>query len=243
MSTTTVVSSLYMGVNKYRSVDDYIMYGRKLLQQNVNKIIYIERDLYDMYYAEEKWGANTTFRYITDADLFLKAYDAYVTKFDVITDNPEKDTKEYMYLMCNKTEWMRRAIAEDPYSSENFVWLDFGIYHMIRNEDVFNETIYKISCKSYDKIRIASGEKSGGESNRLVNWFFLGSIFGGDKTTLLLFCDMMKKKCIEIVKYENRIYWEVNIWYLIYLEFPDWFSNYESNHDVSILINYYKSEE
>ena len=236
--TATVVSSLYMGVNNYRSVDDYIKYGRKLLQQSVNKIIYIERNVYDMYYAEEIWDANTTFRYITDADLFLKEYDDYVTKFDVITDHPEKDTKEYMYLMCNKTEWMRRAIAEDPYSSENFVWLDFGIYHMIRNEDVFNESIYKISCKSYDKIRIAGGEKSDGESSRLVNWFFLGSIFGGDKSTLLLFCNMMKDLCIEIVQDENRIYWEVNVWYLIYRDFPEWFSIYRANHDETILSKY-----
>jgi hypothetical protein len=39
--TASVVTSLYMGVNNYRSVDDYIKYGRKLLQQSVNKIIYI----------------------------------------------------------------------------------------------------------------------------------------------------------------------------------------------------------
>jgi len=126
-------------------------------------------------------GANTTFRYITHANLFLKEYDDYVTKFDIITDHPDKVTKEYMYLMSNKTEWMRRAVEEDPYGSENFVWLDFGIYHMIRNKHVFNDSIYKISCKNYDKNRIPGREKSGDESNRCVNCFFLGSIFGGDK--------------------------------------------------------------
>ena len=40
-----------MGVNKYRSIEDYIRYGRKLLGQSANKIIYIEREVYDMYYG------------------------------------------------------------------------------------------------------------------------------------------------------------------------------------------------
>lgn len=63
-------------------------------------------------------------------------------------------------------------------------------------------------------------------------------IFGDDKSTLLLFCNMMKELCIEIVQNENRIYWEVNVWYLIYRDFPEWFSIYNSNHDESILSKY-----
>jgi hypothetical protein len=49
---------------------------------------------------------------------------------------------------------------------------------------------------------------------------------------------MMKELCIEIVQNENRIYWEVNVWYLIYRDFPEWFSIYRSNHDESILSKY-----
>ena len=235
---TTLVSSLYMGVNKYRSIEDYIMYGRKLLRQNVNKIIYIEREIYDMYYACETWDKNTTFRYISETDVYLKAYDEYVTKFKVITTNPDKDTKEYMYLMCNKTEWMRRAIEEDIYGSENFVWLDFGVYHMIRNDEVFNECIAKLCNKKYNMVRIAGGNKTGKDDNRYVNWFFLGTIFGGDKKMLLLFCDKMKEKCIEIVKSENKIYWEINVWYEIWVKSPELFSIYPANHDVSLLFCY-----
>ena len=235
---TTVVTSLYMGVNKYRSIEDYINYGRKLLSQQVNKIIYIEREVYDMYYADDTWEANTTFRYITAADVYLNAYDEYVTEFDIITNLPEKDTKEYMYLMCNKTEWVRRAIEEDPYKSNNFVWLDFGVYHMIKEDIVFNECVKNLCDKKYDSVRIAGGRKTGGEGNRRVNWFFLGTIFGGDKTKLILFCDKMKERCIDIVKRERRIYWEVNVWYDIWVENEEIFSVYLSNHNESILRMY-----
>jgi hypothetical protein len=236
--TTTVVSSLYMGVNKYRSIDDYIMYGYKLLQQPVNKVIYIERDLYEKYYAGETWGANTTFRYISESDIYLTAYDKYVTKFNVMSNNPKKDTKEYMYLMCNKTEWVRRAINENIYDSENFVWLDFGVYHMIQNDNIFNNSIVSLCNKKYDNVRIAGGNKSGGEENLYVNWFFLGTIFGGGKDKLLIFCDKMKERCIEIIKTENRIYWEVNIWYEIWLAESWLYSVYLANHDASILLGY-----
>lgn len=232
---TTLVCSLYMGVNKYRSIEDYIRYGRKLLGQSANKIIYIEREVYDMYYGGELWDSSTIFRYITESDVYLKAYDSAVTEFNIITTNSAKDTRDYMYLMCNKTEWMRRAMDEDPYGSENFVWLDFGVYHMIGDDAVFNACVKNLCDKEYDRVRIAGGNKSGGEDNRMVNWFFLGSIFGGNKSKLLLFCDKMKARCIAIIEKEKRIYWEVNIWYDIWVEVPEIFSVYLANHDASIL--------
>jgi hypothetical protein len=236
--TTTVVSSLFIGVNNYRSVDDYIMYGFKLLRQPVNKIIYIQHELYEKYYSGETWGENTTFRYISESDIYLKEYNKYVTKFKVNSSHPEKDTKEYMYLMCNKTEFVRRAIIDNPYGSKNFVWLDFGVWHMIKNDTVFADCIKNVCDKQYDNVRISGGRKTHVEDNLNINWFFLGSIFGGDKEKLLLFCDKMKERCIEIIKTENKIYWEVNIWYEIWLQDASLFSVYPADHDASILLKY-----
>lgn len=48
----------------------------------------------------------------------------------------------------------------------------------------------------------------------------------------------MKKKCAEIIQSKRSIMWEVNIWYLIYLENKNLFSPYICNHDESILKNY-----
>jgi len=48
----------------------------------------------------------------------------------------------------------------------------------------------------------------------------------------------MKTKCNDIIKNKKTIMWEVNIWYLIYLDNPDLFDRYFANHNSSILIKY-----
>ena len=48
----------------------------------------------------------------------------------------------------------------------------------------------------------------------------------------------MKHKCIDIMENNQTIFWEVNIWYLIYKEFPDLFLGYNADHNLSILENY-----
>jgi hypothetical protein len=48
----------------------------------------------------------------------------------------------------------------------------------------------------------------------------------------------MMLKCIQIMKEKNTIMWEVNIWYLIYLEHPELFDTYISNHNKTMLIEY-----
>jgi len=71
-----------------------------------------------------------------------------------------------------------------------------------------------------------------------VAWFFAGSIVGGNSETLLKFADIMKEFCMNIIKEKNHIMWEVNIWYLIYKEYPEIFDFYPCDHNASILQNY-----
>jgi len=71
-----------------------------------------------------------------------------------------------------------------------------------------------------------------------MHWLFLGGIFGGSSKKLVEFADLTKRKCIETIKKENTIMWEVNIWYLIYLEHPELFDTYISDHNKTMLIEY-----
>ena len=42
----------------------------------------------------------------------------------------------------------------------------------------------------------------------------------------------------KIIQEKKHIMWEVNIWYLIYREFPEIFDFYLCDHNISILKNY-----
>jgi hypothetical protein len=238
---TTLVSGLITNINFYRSIDKYIEFGKILCNTNINKIIFIEKHIYDKFFKDEVYKF-TTFIFTSKEELYLYKYIDYnLQNFNRLsTDNPLKDTLEYMFIQNNKIEWVREAIEKNPYNSNDFVWVDFGIYHMINDYKIFNDYINGISNKTYKNIRIASSLYSNTTHSIYtnINWFFLGSVFGGNSKKLIQLADLTRKKCIDTILNENTLMWEINIWYLVYLEHPYLFDPYKANHNPSILINY-----
>lgn len=238
---TTLVSAFLTNINNFRSIDKYIEYGKKLINSNQYKIIFIEESVYITYIKDNIiQNSNTIFIFINEKELYFYEYYNQLTNFNIITDNEYKDTIEYMFVQCNKTEWVREAIHKNPFNSEQFVWVDFGIYHVVNNDDEFYKSLENLNTKIYGNIRIPLGYPNftNKDISRNIIWFFLGGIFGGNKDTLLQFADIMKNKCVTIMKTNKTIFWEVNIWYLIHSEFPDLFFGYRADHNLSMLQNY-----
>ena len=71
-----------------------------------------------------------------------------------------------------------------------------------------------------------------------ITWYFAGGVFGGKKDVLLTFAEKTKNKCIQIITEHQTIMWEVNIWYLVYLENPTMFDPYKCDHNESLISNY-----
>jgi len=241
--TTTFVSALLTNVNGYRSIEKYVEYGKKLIALPINKVIFIERAVHAEHFSEFT-DANTTFVFIEKSDLYLYKYADQITDFCPNTDNPEKDTFEYMFVQCNKTEWVKDVVKRNLYRSDYFVWIDFGIWHVIQDDQVFTESCMKIaSLGSFGSlgVRIACGNpkfEHFSEMYKTISWFFLGGIFGGDRESLLKFADLVKNKCIETIREHRTLMWEINVWQMVYREDPALFLCYGANHDASILQNW-----
>jgi hypothetical protein len=237
----TIVSALLTNINSNRNIEKYIEYGKKLCNININKVIFIEEHIFNTYFINEKYPL-TTFIFTSKEQLYLYKYtNNDLTNFNKLcSDNPSKDTIEYMYVQCSKTEWVKTAIEINPYDSEQFVWVDFGIYHIMNNdENLFIQVISNLNNKSYENIRVASGTCYNIETIYThIQWFFLGGFFGGHKDRLIEFANLMKEKCIDIITNQKTIIWEVNIWFLIYLENNDLFNRYIANHNESMLMLY-----
>ena len=71
-----------------------------------------------------------------------------------------------------------------------------------------------------------------------ICWFFLGGIFGGSEEKLLLFADLMRETSIQFIKNNKSFIWEINLWYLIYLQNKELFDCYYCNNHVFHLIYY-----
>lgn len=260
MNKTTIVSAFVSNINQRLdiSLTDYWKFGKLLLETTTPKIIFLDEFMFqyarDNYINTYGWewnectGKNENTRtrvykiYINDS--YLPSYTSYITHLPR-TDNPNKDTIDFMFVMCNKTEWIREAIAKNDFQTPNFIWVDFGIRHVFQcNEQEFIWKLDRIQYKEYSRVRIASiwtEEFMRQQDDKIfcsVCWFFAGGVFGGDAKKLLLFADKMKAKCIEIIKDKNMILWEVNIWYLIYKEAPELFLLYTADHN-DTLLEYY----
>jgi hypothetical protein len=240
---TTIVSAFITNINNRQEIttEDYIEHGIKLLSVNVFKIVFIDYLIFDRFsnYSNE----NTYLVSVKKMDNYLYNHHSLITN-SVNTLNTTKDTIEYMFTICHKTEWIRQSILMNVFKTDQFIWIDFGIYRIYRNlsDNDFINIIKNMTKHKYENIRIASIWKTNVDFNvdiyKTVAWYFAGGVFGGNSDVLIHFAELMKQKCIEIIKDKNTIMWEVNIWYLLYKSNPSMFDCYLCDHDVSILINY-----
>ena len=241
----TIVSAFVTNINSRsdRNMEKYIEYGKQLLQIKTPKVIFIDELVFHRF--QDCSNENTHLISIKKEDNYLYEYKSLITDYALHTTYPEKDTIEYMFTMCHKTEWIKKAILLNLFKTEQFIWVDFGISHMMCNEltnDGFTNAIIHLTTQKYEKIRIASiwQMKDNLDINiyKTITWFFAGSIFGGKAEVLMFFADLMKNKCIEIMKVKRTLMWEINIWFLIYNLKPSIFDCYLCNHNSSILLKY-----
>ena len=228
-----LVSAYVFTENHYQNLDFYIQNGVKMLSIQMNKIVFIDNRV--IRYFETYKNAQTHIIPFSYEDNYLAKY---LPKLQEVTNgNPEKDTNLFYSIMCNKTEWIRKAIQLDIYDSNYFTWFDFGMYK------IFNEnlTIYSLK-KCYDSVRIASiwdlNQHHNVNIHKQVCWYFAGGIFGGNKQSLIQFADIMKHETLRYIQSHNALVWEVNIWYTIYKQYPGLFSPYTCNHNNSIVNNF-----
>ena len=242
----TIVSAFVSSVNNryHDSIHRYYNYGKLLLKTTVPKVIFVDEDMFNLI-GDDYNKTNTTIIKINKTDMYLYKYENYLTNFQLNSTNYNKDTIQFMFTMCNKTEWVKKAIEINPFQTDHFIWLDFGIRHIFSTsckDDEFIEKINVLYNKTYDNVRIGGIWNIHYDFNiniyKDVAWYFAGGVFGGKNIALIKFADLMKEKCIYIMTTKNTIMWEVNLWYLIYNEHNYLFDIYKCNHNSSLINNY-----
>lgn len=252
---TTLVSAFLSNINNAKNVETYIARGKLLYNVKKPKIFFIDREYLSFFYED----AFTKIYPITKENLYLLNYILNKQSLNTVSllqnRNKEKDTIEYMCLMCNKTEFLKKAIELNPFNSNQFIWVDFSINHIygsqyesLQMNDFelnlsFINDIYMLYNKSYDNIRIASIWDLNSHKNinpyENIVWYFAGGIFGGNKNALIEFADLVKNKCIDFIDKTNTLIWEVNIFYLIITEKTiKLFDVYKCDHNRSLILNY-----
>jgi hypothetical protein len=241
----TIVSAFVSNINNRDDITlkRYYELGKLLLKSTVPKIIFVDKTMFNLINLLDYDISNTNIVKIEKTDIYLYEHINSLSQFNLNTDNPKKDTIEYIITQCNKTEWVKSAIELNTFNTNNFIWVDFGIRYIFNcSDEEFIEKINKLKYKVYKNVRIGNIWNLQNSYNiniyKDIAWYFAGGIFGGNKESLLHFSNKIKEKCIDIILKKNTLMWEVNIWYLIYIENKEIFDNYSCNHNNSIIDNY-----
>ena len=190
-----------------------------------------------------------TFVFFEKTDMYFHAHRDTITEFSVNTPHPTKDTLDYMFVQCHKTEWVSLAIRLDEVAYENksftYAWVDFGIRHMFPSDIACDMELYQLrdritrSGASYSKVFAPSCWNPNcvyyQDVYRNIMWVFAGSVFGGNADVLCEFARRTKEKCLGIIREKRHLMWEVNVWYMVFQDCRELFALYHGDHNASIL--------
>ena len=121
-------------LTEYRSLDFYLDHGRRFLEQPVPKVV-LERHIIEQLGSDLAGFPTTTIIPFEKEELLYWPRREEIHRCTVSSwANPQKDTHDYFMVIWNKAEWARRAAELNPYGTTDFVWIDFGIQYICRQD-------------------------------------------------------------------------------------------------------------
>jgi len=149
---------------------------------------------------------------------------------------PVKDTKNYMIIINSKVEFIKNAITKNIFKNNQFVWIDFGIAHIVQNTNTFSKL--RTLENKHKGIYIASMlPPNNQEDFNNVNWRFGGGVCIGDKESLLEFCNLSMKEYRKTVEQKKILTWEVNFWQYLEYKFNLKLNTYRAGFNDSMILN------
>ena len=151
------------------------------------------------------------------------------------TNAPHHDTANFMALINAKVEMIQRA----PKGASHYAWIDFSIFHVIRDEEKAIATLRRLATAHLPETYTACPGCWGKDTAlpslfSTVNWRFCGGLLIGDAVSLHRLYELYETHFARIVKEQGRLVWEVNFWtYFENIGFD--FGWYRADHNDSIL--------
>lgn len=223
----TFVSAFLLSDSVNRTFADYLINFEKLARSEISILLFLDEKLKGSpeEIALQKFSNITIPEYIT------------INKGWIPTDpilpsvrNVKKDTINYFAIQLMKLELLAKATSYCQTS--HLAWIDFGIFHMIKNVPLAYErlrVLEKISSTNSEKI-IAPGCSAYVSTNLWdqICWRFCGSFLFGPREN---FQKAYQRQMEIVFSFLPRLTWEINYW----AQMEDYFEIYPSNHDDNII--------
>lgn|GEM_PF-19143 len=240
---TTFVTAFYV-VKNYnavgKSTKSYFEHFDKLVNTGIPIAVYISPQFEKQIKEIMVNYSNVQLLGLIDVEDSWTYQQINVEKIKLPTNrNPLKDSLEYMVSQNTKIECINKTIETNPFNTENFAWIDFGIFHVIKDIKKSTKMLEKMAYQNIKKNSLlfpGCWELSGKyDYINNINWNFCGGFFVGHKDQLLNFYQKYQTFLSKFINQHNTMVWEVNIWSAMVHESnwkPSW---YKADHDDSII--------
>jgi hypothetical protein len=129
---------------------------------------------------------------------------------DLPLDRSPVDTRDYMLVMTAKTEFVSRAAAENPFGTDWFAWVDFGIGHVFKTPEETFARLAALRGPEAPCLRTAGiWTWTPDDLSSRVCWRFAGGFFLAHRTLAPIFDAAVRAS---IVRRLPSFTWEVNTW-------------------------------
>jgi hypothetical protein len=233
-------SHLNRGIKKYCELaENFILnlpYNLIIFTDNEEVIEFIEnnRDKYkNKTYIYKKPFEDTY--YYKDLDRLYTLQN----KFNIINGNVKQETPMYIILNNNKLYFMELAIELNPFKSEHFIWMDFGINHVAQSTEKIHDWINLIP----DKIKQLCINPYIENINhkqmfQYIHHHTAGGLFSGSKENIQKYSELFKQKTEQIY---NEDWYQIDeaVMTMVQRENPDLFEFFYGDYQ-GIVSNYLK---
>ena len=218
MKTTTFVTAFFKPATSYRTETEYFNLFRQLANTGVSILLFL-----DTQYLNRDFPSNVR---VIPIDLDT----SFLPETPVLPSHmhPVKDSAHYMCIQLNKFRVMNEALAytETPY----LAWIDFGVFHMIRDKYRVTEMLHTIERSTFRTDRIVSpGSKIVDLTDVWTRpvWRLFGTFWVGHRNLIPL---AYSRQMMLVRENLPKLSWEVNYWAMM----DEYFDIYPSGHNDSI---------
>ncbi len=238
-----------------KSIDKYLEHFSWLLSCNLELYVFTSGNLFDrlkdMISDMSNSGKVRLFKHELED---CKFYDRFRS---VSLPESDKDTKNYMTLINDKTNMVCKAINSAEHDANDlWCWIDFGIFHIANDKESVRSSLNDLSLSSipckllasmehtriiapgiYDRLETSDGSDSlESLMTKIADnvwWRFCGGLFIGTSRDIKDMDHKHEQACIELLETNTKMF-EVNVW--AYMESKGWeVSWYKADHNESMI--------
>lgn len=254
----TLVTAFY-DLNKYekrpsdRNRSNYLEWAEFLFKLKINIVFFVEEDDKNyIIYKRMTYGNEDRTKVISRNLLELpwngnnRDIEIYLKEHPIKNGTKDKDSNMYLSLTWNKTYFVDEIIDDNPFNSEYFGWIDFGIYHVVKNKMPLQEINEDFFIPENDKIKVMElrcvTENEIKDINRYTSYFrwkIAGGLWVGHKSYLRKFTRAFKSQLYRLLSMRIAAH-EETIFSIIYYFNRELFDPYYGDY-WDILANYKKT--